>query len=135
MTGLGVAEQRLTIHTAVAKDQDEADNDCFDADVEVRTTDGELRLAKDKLEIHFGDAVESMPVSLKRYGCEYTCFIDYNPTTKTGKQVTDFDSESSAHRWLLPLATSSSLTSIACRKRLRSSSPPSRMRRPRTTPG
>ena len=93
MTGLGVAEQRLTIHTAVAKDQDEADNDCFDADVEVRTTDGELRLAKDKLEIHFGDAVESMPVSLKRYGCEYTCFIDYNPTTKTGKQVTDFDTD------------------------------------------
>lgn len=93
MTGLGVAEQRLTIHTAVAKDQDEADNDCFDADVEVRTTDGELRLAKDKLEIHFGDAVESMPVSLKRYGCEYTCFIDYNPTTKTGTKVKDFDTD------------------------------------------
>ena len=90
MTGLGVAEQRLTIHTAVAKDQDGADNDCFDADVEVRTTDGELRLAKDKLEILYGDAVKSMPVSLKRLGCEYTCYVGYIDAKHPGTLLASF---------------------------------------------
>ena len=93
MSGLGPVQQRLTIHTTVARDDDGADNDCFDADVEVRTTGGELRLAKEKMEIRYGNAVESMPVSLKRYGCEYTCFIDYDPATKTGTQVTNFDTD------------------------------------------
>ena len=74
MTGFGVTEQRLTIRTAVAQDDDGADNDCFDADVRVYSDGHILRLNTDKMEIKYGDAIENMPTSLKRYGCDYTCW-------------------------------------------------------------
>lgn len=77
MNGLGVYEQRLLIRTAVAEDNDKADNDCFDAKVEIRTKDGTLRLSKDKLEIKYGLAPDMLPYTLRRYGCEYTCYINY----------------------------------------------------------
>ena len=83
--------QRVAIRTAVAMDDDQANNDCFDADVEVRSTDGELRLRKERVEVRYGNAVESMPVSLRRYGCNYTCYIDYDEATRTGITVADFD--------------------------------------------
>lgn len=77
MNGLGVYEQRLLIRTAVAEDNDKADNDCFDAKVEIRTKDGTLRLSKDKLEIKYGLSPDMLPYTLRRYGCEYTCYINY----------------------------------------------------------
>lgn len=88
MNGLGVYEQRLLIRTAVAEDNDKADNDCFDAKVEIRTKDGTLRLSKDKLEIKYGLAPDMLPYTLRRYGCEYECYINYNEATKTGDLLT-----------------------------------------------
>lgn len=88
MNSLGIYEQRLQIRTAVAEDNDKADNDCFDAKVEIRTKDGTLRLSKDKLEIKYGLAPDMLPYTLRRYGCEYTCYINYNEATKTGDLLT-----------------------------------------------
>ena len=88
MNSLGVYEQRLQIRTAVAEDNDKADNDCFDAKVEIRTKDGKLRISKDKLEIKYGIAADMLPYTLRRYGCEYTCYVNYNEATKTGVLLT-----------------------------------------------
>ena len=88
MNGLGVYEQRLQIRTAVAEDKDKADNDCFDAKVEIRTKDGTLRISKDKLEIKYGLAPDMLPYTLRRYGCEYTCYVNYDEGTKTGDLLT-----------------------------------------------
>ena len=88
MNSLGVYEQRLQIRTAVAEDNDKADNDCFDAKVEIRTKDGKLRISKDKLEIKYGIAADMLPYTLRRYGCEYTCYVNYNEATKTGDLLT-----------------------------------------------
>ena len=88
MNSMGVYEQRLQIRTAVAEDNDKADNDCFDAKVEIRTKDGKLRISKDKLEIKYGIAPDMLPYTLRRYGCEYTCYVNYNAEAKTGNQLT-----------------------------------------------
>ncbi len=88
MNSLGVYEQRLQIRTAVAEDKDKADNDCFDAKVEIRTKDGTLRISKDKLEIKYGLAPDMLPYTLRRYGCEYTCYVNYDEGTKTGDLLT-----------------------------------------------
>ena len=88
MNGLGVYEQRLQIRTAVAEDKDKADNDCFDAKVEIRTKDGTLRISKDKLEIKYGLAPDMLPYTLRRYGCEYACYVNYDEGTKTGDLLT-----------------------------------------------
>ena len=88
MNSLGIYEQRLQIRTAVAEDNDKADNDCFDAKVEIRTKDGKLRISKDKLEIKYGIAADMLPYTLRRYGCEYTCYVNYNEATKTGDLLT-----------------------------------------------
>ena len=88
MNGLGVYEQRLQIRTAVAEDNDKADNDCFDAKVEIRTKDGKLRISKDKLEIKYGIAADMLPYTLRRYGCEYTCYVNYNESANTGDELT-----------------------------------------------
>ena len=92
MNGLGVTQQKMEIRTAVAKDEDNANNDCFDADVYVYSAAGEQRIHTEDMEIRYGDAIKSMPISLKRYGCEYTCYIDYDPVTRSGTKITDFDS-------------------------------------------
>ena len=88
MNSLGIYEQRLQIRTAVAEDNDKADNDCFDAKVEIRTKDGKLRISKDKLEIKYGISADMLPYTLRRYGCEYTCYVNYNEATKTGDLLT-----------------------------------------------
>lgn len=88
MNSLGIYEQRLQIRTAVAEDNDKADNDCFDAKVEIRTKNGKLRISKDKLEIKYGLAPDMLPYALRRYGCEYECYINYNEATKTGDLLT-----------------------------------------------
>ncbi len=88
MNSLGIYEQRLQIRTAVAEDNDKADNDCFDAKVEIRTKDGKLRISKDKLEIKYGLAPDMLPYTLRRYGCEYTCYVNYDEGTKTGHLLT-----------------------------------------------
>ena len=90
MTGLGVLQQKTEIRTAVAKDEDKADNDCFDTTVKIVSNDGVTRIETPDMEIRYGDAVESLPYSLRRYGCEYTCYIDYDTTPI---HITDFDSK------------------------------------------
>lgn len=88
MNTMGVYEQRLQIRTAVEEDNDGANNDCFDAKVEIRAKDGTLRISKDKLEIKYGLAPNMLPYTLRRYGCEYTCYVNYNESTKAGDLLT-----------------------------------------------
>lgn len=91
MNGLGVVQQRLEIRTAVAKDEDKADNNCFDADVEIRTATGVLRLTSSNMEIRYGDAFKSLPQSLRRYGCNYIyCYLNYDEATNEGTEITNF---------------------------------------------
>lgn len=90
MTGLGVTQQRLEIRTAVAKDEDDADNNCFDADVEIRTLNGVLRLKKSDMEIRYGDVEAALPASLRRYGCSYKCYLNYDAATNSGTEITNF---------------------------------------------
>lgn len=84
-SGMGVREQLIQIRTATAKDNDKADNNCFDAKIEIRTKKGDLRIEKDNMEIKFGIATDMLPYSLRRYGCTYECYINYvspeNPGT------------------------------------------------------
>ena len=88
MAGLGVTQQKLDIRTAVAKDEDHADNNCFDADIEIVASDGTVRLFKEKMEIRYGDAIESLPYSLQRYGCTYTCYVNYVSPSVKGTELT-----------------------------------------------
>ncbi len=90
---MGASEQRLEIRTAVAKDEDNADNDCFDADVRIVSSTGDVRIEKTDLEIKYGDAPDVLPFSLRRYGCTYTCYTGYVDAEHPGTQVTDFDTD------------------------------------------
>ena len=90
MNGMGVYQQRLEIRTAVAKDEDDADNNCFDADVEIRTLNGVLRLKKSDMEIRYGDVEAALPASLRRYGCSYKCYLNYDAATNSGTEITNF---------------------------------------------
>lgn len=94
MADMGVKQQLLTIRTAVAKDNDGADNDCFDADVQIVTDQSPsvLRIKRENLELRYGKATESLPISLKRYGCTYKCYLDYVDNDNRGIEITDFDS-------------------------------------------
>jgi len=96
MSGLGVKQQLLTIRTAVAKDNDGANNDCFDADVRVYSDTHVKRIDRKKMEIKYGDALEEMPYSLRRYGCEYECWlvtVDDAGLPVDSMQISDFDSD------------------------------------------
>lgn len=88
MNGLGVYEQRLEIRTAMEEDNDGANNDCFDAKVEIRTKDGTLRISKDNLELKYGISPDMLPYTLRRYGCEYTCYVNYESPTNPGMPLT-----------------------------------------------
>ncbi len=90
MNGMGVYQQRLEIRTAVAKDEDEADNNCFDADVEIRTLNGVLKLKRSDMEIRYGDVEAALPASLRRYGCSYKCYLNYDPATNSGTEIINF---------------------------------------------
>ena len=79
-SGMGIKEQLIQIRTATAKDNDKADNNCFDARVEIRSKNGDLRISKDNMEIKYGIAADMLPYSLRRYGCIYECYLGYtNP--------------------------------------------------------
>ena len=88
MSGQGVTQQRFEIRTAVAKDEDDADNNCFDADVEIRTVNGVLKLKAENMEIRYGDITNSLPVSLRRYGCTYRSYLYYG--TENQIELTEF---------------------------------------------
>ena len=75
LSGLGGANQWLQIRTAVAKDEDKADNDCFDSEVRIYTNTGILRIQKKGMEIKYGKAADMLPYSLRRYGCTYQCYL------------------------------------------------------------
>ena len=84
-SGMGVKEQLIQICTATNKDNDQADNNCFDAKIQIVTKKGVKRIEKDNLEIKYGIAADMLPYSLRRYGCTYECYINYvspeNPGT------------------------------------------------------
>jgi len=83
MSGLGVTQQRIEIRTAVAKDEDGADNDCFDANIKIYNTNGELKAQMNNVEVTYGDVIANMPQTLKRYGCSYTCYLNYGTGSPT----------------------------------------------------
>ena len=83
-SGMGVREQLIELRTATAKDNDKADNNCFDAKVEIRTKKGDLRISRDNMEIKFGIAADMLPYSLRRYGCTYDCYINYESPENPG---------------------------------------------------
>ena len=95
MGGLGVTQQRAVIRTAVAKDDDQADNDCFDADIRIVNDQSPsvVRIEATGLELRYGKAEESLPYTLRRYGCTYKCYLDYVDNENRGIEVTDFDSD------------------------------------------
>ena len=93
LVGLGGMQQQLQIRTAVAKDNDKADNDCFDTNLRIYTSTGILRIEKTEMEIKYDEAADALPYSLRRYGCTYDCYL----VTAAGDsvKVTDFDSTTS----------------------------------------
>ncbi len=84
-SGMGVKEQLLQLRTATSKDKDNADNNCFDAKIEIRTKKGDLRISKDRMEVKFGISADMLPYSLRRYGCTYECYINYEDAEHPGK--------------------------------------------------
>ena len=73
--------QKAEIRTAVAQDEDGADNDCFDAIVRIYNLNGELKATMKHVEVTYGDVVKSLPKTLKRYGCNYIeCYQLYYPS-------------------------------------------------------
>lgn len=84
-SGMGVREQLLQLRTATAKDKDGADNNCFDAKIEIRTKKGDLRISKDRMEVKFGISADMLPYSMRRYGCTYECYINYVDAEHPGK--------------------------------------------------
>ena len=91
MSSLGPMQQRLIIRTAVAKDNDRADNDSFDADIDIVTSTGVLRITKTNMEVKYGTAKDMLPYSLRRYGCTYDCYLDYVDADHPGTKVESFD--------------------------------------------
>lgn len=93
MAGLGVIRNLIEIRTAVAKDDDKADNDAFDADIRIVSTDGTVRIEKTNLEIKYDNITDALPYSLRRYGCKYKCYVNYVNKDNPGTEIADFDSD------------------------------------------
>ena len=69
---------KADIRTAVAEDDDGANNDCFDAIVRIYDQNGRLKATQKHVEVTYGDVVNSLPATLKRLGCKYTeCYQLY----------------------------------------------------------
>lgn len=85
--------QKATIRTAVAEDEDMADNDCFDANVHIYNINGELKATLKHVELKYGDVFKSLPPTLKRFGCDY---IECYQLSYSGYTGTESDSEKSA---------------------------------------
>ena len=95
MVGLGAMQQKMDIRTIVASDNDDAANDCFDAVVSVVAEDGTVRIDHQKdLEIAYGTedstAVGMMPYTLRRFGCDYTCYWNYQGVSNRGDRIDRF---------------------------------------------
>ncbi|MBQ8486896.1 MAG: hypothetical protein IJ533_04520 [Prevotella sp.] len=88
LAGLGGMQQKLQIRTAVAKDEDNADNDCFDTGVRIYSATGIRRIEIDDMEIKYGKAGDVLPISLRRYGCTYDCYL---VTDGDSVKIDDFD--------------------------------------------
>jgi len=89
MNGLGVIRNLVEIRTAVAKDEDKADNDAFDAEVRIYSPNHDLRIKKTGMEIKYDEVQDAIPYSLRRYGCTYTnCYL---VTDNDSVLVSDFD--------------------------------------------
>ena len=88
LAGLGGMQQKLQIRTAVAKDEDHADNDCFDTGVRIYSATGIRRIEIDDMEIKYGKAGDVLPISLRRYGCTYDCYL---VTDGDSVKIDDFD--------------------------------------------
>lgn len=79
---------KAEIRTAVAEDDDEADNDCFDANVHIYNTAGELKATLKHVELTYGDVYKAIPPVLRRYGCDY---IECYQISYVGYTETDLD--------------------------------------------
>lgn len=96
MNNLHTSQQPTSIGTAVAKDNDRVggtyvNNDCFDANVTVyKKGDPTGKASILGVELRYGEVVSSMPVSLKRWGCDYKCYLNYDPATGTGTEIREF---------------------------------------------
>lgn len=66
-----INDKRADIRTAIAEDDDRADNDCFDANVHIYNVNGELKATVKHIEVTFGEFAKSLPATLRRYGCNY----------------------------------------------------------------
>ncbi|MBR1932883.1 MAG: hypothetical protein IJ841_04265 [Prevotella sp.] len=87
--------QGTNLGTATVDDGDHAKNDCFDANIYVYMEGSDkLKASGTDLEVRFtstdNDVVDVMPHTLKRYGCNYKCYVNYNPATGEGVEVTEF---------------------------------------------
>ena len=68
---------KVTIHTAVAHDNDGADNDCFDANVYIYNIAGQLKAQLKRVELKYDEVFAAMPKTLRRYGCSYIqCYLN-----------------------------------------------------------
>lgn len=96
MNGLHTSQQTSSIGTAVAKDNDRVggtmvNNDCFDANVSVyKKGESTARASIAGVELRYGEVVASMPTTLKRWGCDYRCYLNYDPATGTGTEIREF---------------------------------------------
>ncbi len=82
--------QKVEVRTAVAEDDDGADNDCFDANVRIYDKDGNLKATLKHVEVTYGDVFASLPYTLRRYGCNYNdCYqLVYNGYTGAANDAT-----------------------------------------------
>ncbi|MBQ9650843.1 MAG: hypothetical protein IJV13_01310, partial [Prevotella sp.] len=76
---------KADIRTAVAEDEDNANNDCFDANVRIYNTNGELKASLKHVELKYDDVFKSIPATIRRYGCNYIeCYqLSYGGFTDT----------------------------------------------------
>ena len=81
--------QKAVIRTVVAEDEDGADNDCFDANVRIYDKDGELKATLKYVEVTYGDVFESLPYTLRRFGCTYTDCYQLYYTSYTNAMMQD----------------------------------------------
>ena len=82
---------KADIRTAVAEDEDHANNDCFDANVRIYNTNGELKASLKHVELKYDDVFKSIPATIKRYGCNY---IECYQISYDGFNTTDLATES-----------------------------------------
>lgn len=94
--------QKVDIRTAVGEDEDRANNDCFDANVRIYNVNGELKASLTHVELKYANVYESLPPTLKRFGCNY---IECYQISYTGYTDDELANESSKKTKKAAIAT------------------------------